>query len=339
MNQRMRWYTALLLAGLLLFMSGCRKAPDYSRILVVTIEDSKVFLDEAMYFIWQMEEECKAYEELYRQQGQKDFWEQDTGEGILVRDAVKEDVLDNIIRNHILYTNAMYDGYSLSKEEEKECKNDAKILMQDLSGRLAEIKGLTAETLNRIKEEEVIVNRYYKDKTALFDLDREQVKAGIREEDYKQYDVETLSLFKEEEAYEKLEASLPEARAAGSLNELALDDKAVFIYEEFGFVPGQGACDPDIEAAAKELSNGETSGILETKESYVILRMVNNSSAEGYEDAVKSAVANAEYEAFEEFYNTLKGQYTIEVNHEVWDKIILGSTTNREDENGGVKGE
>lgn len=343
----------ILLFLLMVCLAGCKKATNHSRILVVTIDDQKVYLDEAMYYIWQMEQECNSYEALYQQQGLEDFWNSDAGENQTMRDVVKDDVMENIVRNHILYSQAGKEGYALSKEEEKECRAKAREQLAAMDVQILEVTGLSEKVLTQINKEELIISRYYKHMVDSFQLDMDQLTADVKEEDFRQYDIETLSIYKDEyakegrkatreeekKAYDMLLELLPEAKEAPTLGILVEDDQSPFIYEELGFIYGQGQYDQLLEDEAIELGNGETSKIIETNDSYVVIRMVNRDSRESYEEARKDARTNGEYQAFDDYYESIKNQYSVTINQKVWDGIIMGQVTIKEKENGGNESE
>lgn len=343
----------ILLFLFMVCLAGCKKATNHSRILVAAIDDQKVYLDKAMYYIWQMEQECNSYEALYQQQGLEDFWNSDAGENQTMRDVVKDDVMENIVRNHILYSQAGKEGYALSKEEEKECRAKAREQLAAMDAQTLEVTGLSEKVLTQINKEELIISRYYRHMVDSFQLDMNQLTADVKEEDFRQYDIETLSIYKDEcakegqkatreeekKAYDMLLELLPEAKEAPTLGTLVEDDQSPFIYEELGFIYGQGQYDQLLEDEAIELGNGETSKIIETNDSYVVIRMVNRDSRESYEEALKDARTNGEYQAFDDYYESIKNQYSVTVNQEVWDGIIMGQVTIKEKENGGNESE
>lgn len=324
------------------FMAGCKKGTENSRLLTAKVGDSKLFLDEVMYFIWQMEKESASYEEYFKENNNADFWEQDAGNGDTVRAQLKQDVLDSAVRNEILYNKAVEEGYVLTDGEKDNIKRKAKEQFEELSEEQRQFTGITEKLLYAHNEKELLVSHYFTDVTDRYTDEKEKAAEEIRREDYRQINVETLSIptlrYKEdgtEEAltgeekaavYNVLLEQLDAAKAAPTLKELVDDDQSLLEHEEFGFIVGDETCDPIVEETAAALSDGQTSAIVETSNSYMIVRVVNSNSADGYQEAVDSAVMNAEYQAFDKFYEDLEDQVVIEINHEVWDEVSIGNT-------------
>nr|WP_243167833.1 peptidylprolyl isomerase [Anaerocolumna cellulosilytica] len=185
--------------------------------------------------------------------------------------------------------------------------------------------------------------KYYSKIVEDLPIDDEAIKAGIKFEDYKQYNTKYIfaATSKLDESYNTVELSDEEKAAAKTAVTDALKkvnegtefadivkDNDTLTTADANFVYEDGSIEKEYQDAAMKLENGAvTDSIIETETGYYIIKMVNNNSSESYDTAVADAVATAEDEGFTAEYNKIKEAYTTTINTKVWDSIKLGNIT------------
>ena len=78
----------------------------------------------------------------------------------------------------------------------------------------------------------------------------------------------------------------------------------------------------------KKMKNGDISDVLETKDGYYVIKMVNNNDPKAYDNQCKTVVEQEQTNQFDKQYaNTIKGQYTTEIQPFWKGRVALGSMT------------
>jgi foldase protein PrsA len=101
----------LIMAIGMTFTTGCSKKSDPSNTLVVTVGDHKVFMDEVMYYIFNVEATGAYYDQSYQQYYGKSYWDMEA-EGQTMRDKTKQYVMDTVVMYEILYEKALAEGFT-----------------------------------------------------------------------------------------------------------------------------------------------------------------------------------------------------------------------------------
>ncbi len=329
-----------VIMGTVMLMTGCGSSSMGET--VAKVDNMKIGMNEMMYYIYQTEQEGNSYEEFYQSYFGSSYWDMAYDEERTFRDAAKEDTLNAAVMYTIFEEKAEEAGYSLDEEEKAEIAKEAQTFYDSLSENQKETMGLTLEQITAIQEKIVLSNKYYEEVMAGVSVDEDVAASRVDLDEYRQYDVSyiysptigydensNIIEYDEEEkkeAYEMLSSLLPKAKETEDFNELISEEETILEVGEIGFLKGDELFGAVFEKEALKLENGQTADkIIEEEDGYYIIRMDNNNSTESYDEAVAEAIENARYEAFQEVYNQMKEDYTIEINDSVWDDMVIGT--------------
>lgn len=304
-----------------------------------------------LYLVWQSESENAYYSKDYQKQYKTSYWDSEMVEGTTVRESLKEQLYDEIVRKALLYQKAVEDGYTLTKEEETACETKASEEWNAMSGEERKIMGVTKERLNGFTREKSLVEKYFSGMLQTYQVDEEAIKASIKPEEYKEIDIQTIGFSKfaydedgvgtkkskeeDEMGLESLKELEQKAKTTEDFNLLLEEDSDLLETEEISIIPGKTACDKAIEQAAQKLKPGEASDVIETESGYYIVKVISNSesdgtvSSEAYKEEVAEEVKQAKYKQFDEYFETVKQDADIQTTGE-WDDIIVGGTVIKE---------
>ena len=76
------------------------------------------------------------------------------------------------------------------------------------------------------------------------------------------------------------------------------------------------------------MKNGQISNVLETKDGYYVIKMVNNNDPKAYKEQCESVIEQEKNNQFDTQYkNSIKSQYTAEVQSFWKGRVELGAIT------------
>ncbi len=349
MRKTKRIMSLLLISTLavgMTFMSGCSKKTGPAKSIAVTVNDKDIYLNEMMYYIMAVESTGAQYEAAYQQYTGTSYWDQkdpQDPDGLTIREQAKSYVMDTAEMYEILYDKAEKAGFTLTDDEKTQAETNADQIISSMNKEQLEVTGFTKDVLTGVMQKLTLGGKYYTDLIDGFDIDDEGIKATIKFDDYRQYKTEYLSIptTKFDESYNSVDLSEEEKAAAKSSITAALEKvKAGKEFSEIkeaddtltsntlDFLVSDNAAEKAYKDAAVKLDNDAyTQDIVETDTGYYIIKMVDNNSSEAYDEAVANAISEAEDAAFKTEYEKIKKDYTITVNKEVWDPIIIGNNT------------
>jgi len=331
---------------LLFLLTACSKRVKNDTPVVITVNDSKIHMDEMMYYIYQTEADGNAKEETYQAFFGESYWETKDETGTTNRELAKSDVMELAIRNDIFYQRAAKAGYEVSKDEMNEISKKVETLMTRWTDQQKLAMGITKERLVEILTKLSIANAYEKDFRDTLEVDEATATSTIYEEDYKEYDVlylyvptvtfsndsDMIAFSKEEKqaAYKEAVKLLKQAKQGTDFSDLLMEENRVEGLEssEVTFIKGDEIFGAYFEKTALTLSNGEIANkVVEEEDGYYIIKMVNKDSKVSYEDAMNRAVEAAWNDAFSKAYETIKNEYEITIQEKVWNPIEIGAIT------------
>lgn len=338
----------LILALCVLQLAACKSKvdkPDNTSVEVFTINDQKIFLDEVMYRVWETEDENSYYNEDFQKKYGKSYWDSEIVKGTLVRDSLKEQLYDDIVRDALLYQEAKKEGYTLSSDEIKLYEDEVSKEWDAMSKDIRKAIGASKDLLMRIKEKKGLIDKYFAEKLKTYQVDEDKIKASIKSDEYKEIDVQTIGYYKytygedgseikksEEEnemGLESLNEIADKAKTAKNFEDLLTDDSDPLETEELSIIPGETACDKKIQDAACSMKPGEVSDIIDTESGYFIVKVLDNTSDDAYEEALSDAIKQEKYKQFDKYFDTLKKNADIQTTKE-WDGITIGGTVIKE---------
>lgn len=334
-----------LVATMVLSMAltaGCGKKDNNASKEVLTVNDTKIHMDEMMYYILMQEFQLAQTEQMYQAYFGQSYLDSEYSEGVTVREMAKTSTMDAVTTYEVLYQEAVKNKYKLTEEEGKQCDESVTQLMAGITEEQLKLTGLTEETIREITEKMTIGLRYMQDTIDKFDIDDEAIKAGINKDEYRQYNTEYLfvSTAKSDTEGKAITPTEEEKKAAKAKLEAVVEK--VKVGEEFAkiveadatiqtqtsnFIKGKSTQGEEYEKAALLVENEKVSDIVETKDGYFIIKMIDNNSQEAYTTACTDAVSKEEQTQFTAKYEELKKDYKIKINEDVWGPIVMGENT------------
>lgn len=314
-------WLVLIIIGLSLQAAGCsRAAKAKSETLVLTVDDTKVYLNEMMYHVMLAEMQGELYASVL--QNGEDYWDMDDGNGATMAEVAKDMAMDNAVKYQLFYDLAMQKGYEMTDEEKEISKSQAENIMLNISAEVLQKLELSEEQLLIILDKIAIATRYYNDFVKTLDVDEEVIRDTFDPADYQQYDIEYIYATKKELA--ELEELKEEVKNATEFDQLS--DKTSLKIGNLSFLSGKDTFgeETNLEEEIVSMNPGEVSDIIETVKGYYIIRLKDNTSKDSYETAVSDAVEQAKEEAFESAYEKLKKEHQITINNKIWKKVKMG---------------
>ena len=326
----------------MMLLTGCGSSAMGETI--VTVNNTKVGIDEMMYYIYQTEQEGNYYEELYQSYFNSSYWDMAYDEERTFRDFEKEETMNSAVMYTIFEEKAKEAGYSLTEEEQAEVAADAQTFYDELSETQRTTMNLDVKKITTIQSKVLLASKYYDEVMAGIIIDEELEASRIEPSEYRQYDVAYIYIpsvgydeefnmieYTEEEkqaAYDTIADLLPKAMEAEDFDTLIPEDDFTLESGTFSFLKGDELYGANVEKEALKLENGQVSDhIIEEEDGYYIVKMINNNSTESYDEAVEEVLNNARYTAFQKVYEQIKEAYAIEINNSVWDEIVIGEIT------------
>ncbi len=318
------------------------RAEEYANLVAVTVGDTEISMQKAMFLIYSMEVQGNSYAEYYESQYGLDYWEMEYDDnGRTTRDVFKEETMKALIQYAVLHDCAVKNGMELTYDDVKENIDFVEDLKTLMSAEEAERGGFTTDNLRETCEWMMLGEKYYGRMTETLGVTEESVRKTIDPANYIEYETEYLYLPTTyyDEAYNICEESpeVVEARKAqiqdcyeqvlegASFEELAGSEDAPVHNIRTFLEKGEGAEELYKEAAAK-LEVGEVCAPIQTEYGLYIIRMLDDKCTKTYEATVAAEYETRRNEAFQAAYEVLLEQYEITVNEEVWGDILLGAT-------------
>lgn len=324
---------------------------------IMTVEDqngneASYSINDLGYYVYQAEAQGESMRSLYAQfYGEDyDYWNAEMGEdGSTAADAAAETIISDATEDFILYQQAISEGYSATDEDNTTVNDSLNSTMENMTKKQKLTKGLSEKEIKEVLLKQTIGERYKKDKIASLGINYDEIKKGIKEKDYKQYDFQYYmistkvesdegqkDMSKEEKvaAKEKMEAFLATASGAEDFaaifgndenGEAITQNEDGIAFHADGQLIEKDGFDAKVDKAIKKLKVGDVSGVLEGEDGYYIVKMTDNTSTASYDNAVQEAINSKEESAFDEEYTkNIEPNYTVNVDYDVWDTVKIG---------------
>ncbi|MDF2588898.1 MAG: hypothetical protein K0S41_2739 [Anaerocolumna sp.] len=314
---------SLILSLVVIMTAGCSTADKpYADTLVLTVDDSKVYLDEMMYHVMLAEIQGQLYAS-FTGDGEN-YWNIKTEDGTSMSEAMKDMAMQNAIRYEMFYKMAVDEGYELTDSDKEMSKGKVDNILKNIQPDQLKLTELSDEKLIQIQEKITLATKYYENYIKTLGVDEEAIKAEFNPDDYKQYDIQYI--FAQKDDYNELEALLDKAKETDDLT--TLTEGTNVSSGELSFLAGQDTFGEEeiLEETIKSMTVNEVSNIVETSKGYYIIKLKDNTSTKKYDSAVNEAVEKATTDAFDKAFSELKKDHKIKINEKTWKKIKMGST-------------
>lgn len=321
----------VLLIISMLLLTGCSSVNLDRKIVFTTgfsneeifrIEDSTCSLTEIMVYLVNTQ---KGYEASFG----TDIWKKETDTGT-IESRLKESVLAKVAQIKAMNLLALENGIELDDSEIALTGQAAEEYYSSLSDAdKAAMNNVSIDDITLIYKQQALADKLYK--YIIRDINPEISDDEARTITVEQILLKTYSLngkgervdFSDQEkrnVYSKAREILSALDDGTSFEELISTyneaDESVISF-------GKGEKEEVFEKAAFNLGTNEVSGIIDTKEGYVILKCITTFNKEETEANKVKIVAERKKEVFGAQYDTFVSALTKELNQKLWDSIGL----------------
>lgn len=288
---------------------------------------------EALYDIYQAE----AMPNMYAMYNMSFDWEDTAEDGETYSSTYKKQIMQTLKKREILYMCAQKQGLSLTDEEKKAVQEDVKNARKNMTDKQKKMKGLDEATLTTVMEKDKLGEKYKDSVIATLNIDEDALKKTVDKKSYRQYtlqyyvfaktetdsegnskdkDAKTIAQGKKD--MEELQKKAAKAKdftknVMTDKNDDKIDDnnKAISYSTKDLVETDEDFLDKKILKKVKAMKNGEVSDVLETKDGYYVIKMVNNNDPEAYNNQCESVISQEKETQFDATYkNTIKAEYT-----------------------------
>ena len=317
---------------------------------------NKLYFTDAMYDIYTAETQYNSYESLYQQMYGSSYWTAQNVDkaGRTGAQAAKKQVMDSLKQREILYMEALKNNMELTDEEQKTISDDVNGVMEQLTDKQKKISGLDEASIKETLEKQALADKYKQNVIAGLGIDEEALKKTVSKKDYRQYTLQYYTISKtetksgESEATQKSAEDLKKAKEAmEALQKKAVkaedftkglitdsdsdntDDNTGISYSTENLIETDtDFMDEKTRKQVKAMKNNEVSGVMETKDAYFVVKMVNNNDPEAYDNQCNQVVSDEKEKQFEAKYKSeIKTAYTTEVQSYWRGRVNIGYLT------------
>lgn len=291
---------------------GCSPKKDINAV-VATVDGSEISLQ-------QYESSLKAYKQMFEMYSGPDIWEQEVEKGVKYKDQFKESILDQLIRDEVVYQAAKKENLLPS---EKDLNEEFATFKEDIDKdenykKELEKNGISEAFLKEQLERDMAIQNY---------RDAFNTNTEISDEELKNYYDENIDLFKKDEVKashilistqdengkDLSESKKKEAKqkAEDVLRKIKEGEDFATLAKEYSDDPGSGSNGGDLgffgkgvmvtefENAVFSMKVGEISDLVETTYGYHIIKVtdkVNETTPfEDVKDKIKTMILNDKF--------------------------------------------
>lgn len=311
---------------------------------------NKVNYPEAMYDIYQAE----AMASMYAMYGMSFDWEDTTEDGDTYASTYKKQIMQTLKQREILYMCALKNDMSLTDDEKKEVQEDVKQARENMTDSQKKIKGLDEATLTTVLEKEKLGDKYKDSVIDTLNIDEEALKKSVDKKSYRQYTLQYYTFAKTEtdsngESKDKdaetikqgkkdMEALQEKAAKAEDFTKNVITDenndnvddnnKGISYTTKDLIETDEDFLDAKTLKKVKKMKNGAVSDLIETKDGYYVIKMVNNNDPEAYDNQCNTVISQEKETQFETVYkNTIKAEYTATAQSFWKSRVTIGYLT------------
>ncbi len=345
-----------ILAVIVLCAGVCYMQLRPRAVLIVSTTDENgtqkkdtVYMKEAVYSIYQVENQYNQYSSIYQQLYGKTYWEMEDvdSKGRNGASAAKKQVMDSLKQREILYMEAQKRGYSLTDEEVKTAEESVATTMKNFTDKQKKLEGLDEKTLKSEFKKNALVEKFRQILIKESGVDEEALKATVNKKDYRQYTLQYYKVSNQETSGKETKEVSAEQKQTNLTNMQALQEKAktaedfTKLLDDNDKTGIQYQTENLIKKDLKDstflnkklrnqiikMENGQISDIIEGDDGYYLIKMVNNNDSEAYDNQCDSVVQEEETKQFNARYAEFAPNYVTEVQSYWKGRVKLGSYT------------
>ncbi len=310
---------------------------------IITVDDEKLYMDDLSYYFYNVELNYSYYSQMFGPTYLDMIYDESTG--LRVRDIAKQEIVDGILFNEVMYRDAKAKGYVLTEEDEENLNSDIDNLIDNvLTEKEIKKNNFTRESLKEVLSRTSLGLRYQKDLIESFDIDEAAIRAEFDPEEYRQYDIEyfyistqiadgeespvSMGADEKEEAKERILSLTADIKDTDDWSTLLPEDEKEVSYFSSSFLESDTYFEEDFKDMMTNMDNGEISELYDAQDGYYIIRMVDNNSTQRYDDAVGSAISAKEEEVFYEYYvDNILPNHSFVINNDYLLSLSVGNLT------------
>ena len=305
---------------------------------------------EAMYDIYQAE----AMASMYQMYGMSFDWSDTTEDGDTYAALYKKQIMQTLKKREILYMCAQKKGMTLTDEEKKTIKEDVKSARKNMTDFQKAMKGLDEATITTVKEKDKLGEKYKDSIVSTLKIDKDKLKKSVDKKSYRQYTLQYYTFAKTETGSDnKTKDKDAKTLEQGKKDMIALQKKAAsakdftkdvitdkdndkvddnnkgISYSTKDLVETDtDFLDNATRKTVKAMKNGAVSGLIETKDAYYVIKMVNNNDPAAYNKQCETVISQEEDTQFDAVYkNTIKAEYTATTQSYWKGRVTIGYLT------------
>lgn len=309
-------------------VAGCANKTDLNEAVAV-INGEELPLGMAKFYakIQQV-----TYETYYGSLFGEDMWSQSFDGTTTFGDSTREGVLEELKQMYIINQHAAEYNVSLSEEDNKKIEETAAKFMKDNSSDAKTAMGADEEQIKKFLSLYTVQGR-------VTDAILEGVDREVSDEEAAQKTISYVVLSAEGEADEEGNTAEPTeeelANKKAEATKLSEDSIASGDFEATVTNAGltssktsyknaedeDASLDSAVLAAADELSDGETSDVIETEDGFYVVNMVSTFDKDATETRKAEIISERESEYFENLYSGWEEASEITINEKAWAKV------------------
>ena len=345
-----------ILAVIVLCAGVCYMQLRPRAVLVVSTTDENgtqkkdtVYMKEAVYSIYQVENQYNQYSSIYQQLYGKTYWEMEDvdSKGRNGASAAKKQVMDSLKQREVLYMEAQKRGYSLTAEEEKTAENNVADTMKNFTDKQKKLEGLDEKTLKSEFKKNALAEKFRQILIKEGGVNEEALKATVNKKDYRQYTLQYYKVSNQETSGKETKEVSAEQKQTNLTNMQALQEKAKTAKDFTKLLDDndktgiqyqtENLIKKDLKVSTflnkklrkqiMKMDNGQISDIIEGDDGYYLIKMVNNDDSEAYDNQCQSVVNEEETKQFNARYAEFAPNYVTEVQSYWKGRVKLGSYT------------
>lgn len=347
-------FAIIVIAAVVLFLCVGVGVEQLKPQTVVTINGDKISLSDMSYRIWQAEQSGNSMEQFYQAYMNSSYWDAASQADATKtnRDIIKAQVVAEEQEMQILYAEAKKadnaSDFDLTEDEEKDIDKEVKSILDKYTTVNRLRLGFSKSYLKKQMEMQKIADKYKESVIEGFDIKEDEVTKDISKTEYREYDIDyymvpltekddngdskDVSADKKKELKKQMEDLQKKAKDAEDFTKLLEDsDTSGITHSSAQIVEKDGwtYLSDDQLKDVKKMKNDEISDIIEDKENkyLFLIKMTDNNSTEAYDSACEEAVQTEKDNKYKEYLESISADYTLEVNNDVWDDVVIGTVT------------
>lgn len=259
------------------------------------------------------------------------------GKKITMQDSIKDSVIEQLKQIKVLVDHADEYDVKLTKDEKSQVEENVKAFVKDETGKKVMKKTEADEDMiKQLYEESTIASKVMqaiidKAKVSVSDEEAKTVKVyklvfTTKKTDSKTGKEKDMTATEKKDQLTKAKSALKAIKKGQSISSVA-KKYGVNTDNEESYTKGKSALGDKFEAAASKLKKNQVSGVVETEDAYVIIKMLNTNDKTAAATNKTTLLQEKQQEAYEKVYKKWTKSADKEwddeksVDQDLWDEV------------------